>query len=61
MLPFCSNNPKEVFGVYPLWKAQGQVLIARWSFILKTLRSTYGRWTSLDYFLLPVTMPNVAP
>lgn len=25
----------------------GPVFIARWSFILKTLRDTHGRWTSI--------------
>lgn len=36
--------------MYPLWKMQGLMLIAMWSFILKTLRNIHGRWT-LDRLL----------
>lgn len=40
---FCSSNAKEVWPVSTVGSA-GSVFIARWSFILKTLRDTHGRW-----------------
>lgn len=48
---FRSSNAKEVLGVYPPWKMQRPILIARWSFILKTLRNIHGRWTLIRVLL----------